>query len=71
MEFEVDEGSPVVGKQVKDLALPHECLLTSAHWGRKVLILHGDTVLQAGDQVMALVEQDCADALRDVFLKDE
>jgi CIC family chloride channel protein len=70
VEFEVGEGSPVVGKQVKELALPHECLLTSVHRGRKVLILHGDTVLQAGDQVMALVEQDCADALRDVFLKD-
>ena len=65
------EDSPVVGKQVKELALPHECLLTSVHRGRKVLILHGDTVLQAGDQVMALVEQDCADTLRNVFLQGE
>ncbi len=71
VEIEVGKGSPVAGKRVKDLALPHECLLTSVHRGRKVLILHGDTILQAGDRLVALVEQDRAGELRQVFVGDE
>ena len=67
VEIEVGKDSPAAGKAVKELALPHDCLLTSVHRGRKVLILHGDTVLQVGDCVTAVAEQESVAALRAVF----
>lgn len=67
VEIEVGDDSPAIGKAVKELDLPHDCLLTSVHRGRKVIILHGDTVLEAGDRVTAVVEQESVAALESVF----
>jgi CIC family chloride channel protein len=67
VEIEVSKDSPAAGKAVKELTLPRDCLLTSVHRGRKVLILHGDTVLQPGDCVSAVVEQESVAALQAVF----
>jgi chloride channel protein, CIC family len=67
VEIRLRKDSPAAGKSVKELMLPRDCLLTSAHRGRKVLILHGDTMLQAGDRVTALVEQGSVAALQAVF----
>jgi CIC family chloride channel protein len=67
VEIKLTEDSPAAGQAVKDLLLPHDSLLTSAHRGRKVLILHGDTVLQPGDHITALAEHDSVAALQAVF----
>jgi CIC family chloride channel protein len=67
VEIEVSKDSPAAGKAVKELTLPRDCLLTSVHRGRKVLILHGDTVLQPGDCISAVVEQESVAALQAVF----
>jgi CIC family chloride channel protein len=47
----------VVGKTVADVAttMPKDCLLVSIQRDGRVIIPHGDTVFQAGDQVTALI----------------
>jgi len=54
-DFELAPESPVVGHQVGDLSLPHDCLLVSIRRGRGVIIPRGDSTLQAGDRVTLLV----------------
>ncbi len=49
--------SPVVGKRVADLDLPHECVLVSIRRGREVIIPHGSTILRAGDRITAFVDR--------------
>jgi trk system potassium uptake protein TrkA len=46
--------SRAVGKAVKDLGFPKESVLVAFVRGPQVLIPYGDTVLQAGDEVLAL-----------------
>jgi hypothetical protein len=63
-EIRLGPDAPAVGRQVRDLDLPDECILVSIRRGDRALIPRGDTVLQTGDQVFALGDPECALALR-------
>jgi CIC family chloride channel protein len=67
IEIAVEPGSPQVGKRVRDMQFPEDCLLTTARRGNKVILLHGETRIQAGDQIVALVGPDCAEEVRKMF----
>lgn len=67
VELTVNHEGRVVGRAIKDLGLPKECVLVSIHRGRGLVLPHGDTVLQPGDRVVALVHHDCVDPLRQAF----
>jgi CIC family chloride channel protein len=67
VEVVVKPGSPASGKQIRELALPEDCLLTTARRGNKVILLHGDTRIREGDRVVALADPVCARKLVDVF----
>jgi len=59
VEADVHPASPLAGQQVKELDLPSGCVLISIQRGRRLVIPHGDTVLQPRDQVTALVDIHC------------
>ena len=67
VEIVVKAGSPVVGKQVQEITLPEDCLLTTARRGDKVILLHGDTTVQEGDHIVALADPGCAQKLLETF----
>ncbi len=67
VEIVISTDSPAAGKAVKELDLPADCLLTAVHRGRQVLILHGDTILEPGDHVSAVVGFASVAALQAVF----
>jgi Trk K+ transport system NAD-binding subunit len=58
-EIEVGEDASVIRRPLSETALPHECVLVSVRRGRKLIIPHGDTVLEPGDRVTALVADEC------------
>jgi Trk K+ transport system NAD-binding subunit len=64
LEFRLAPGDTAVGRDVRDLTLPQECILVSIRRGPRALIPHGDTRLQAGDLVVALTHPASAPALR-------
>ncbi|MFQ5859560.1 MAG: chloride channel protein [Anaerolineae bacterium] len=70
LEVEVLLDSPAVGVVLKKLPLPRDCVIVSIRRGRRVLIPHGDTVLQVGDKVTAFVEIEDEDALARCFNPD-
>lgn len=67
VEIVVEPGSPQAGRRVRDVPLPDDCLLTTARRGDKVLLLHGNTRLEAGDRIVALVAPERAGEVRRAF----
>jgi CIC family chloride channel protein len=56
LEVTLDLGAPCTNKLVKEVAWPRECVIASVRRGRRLLIPHGDTRLQAGDVLVFVAE---------------
>ncbi len=46
--------SPVINQKIKDIALPKDAVLVSIVRGEEVILPRGDTVLAAGDDIIAM-----------------
>jgi Trk K+ transport system NAD-binding subunit len=66
---QIDGDSPSAGKRVELLSLPPGARLISVMRGGRAEIAVGSTELQAGDQVLAILEPGKEDELRKVLLK--
>ena len=64
LEIRLQDDHRAVGKTVQDLELPSQTLLASIRRGGRVLIPRGDTRLEVGDVVVALVPEDQETTLR-------
>ena len=60
-------GNPSAGRSVEALSLPEGSRLISVMRGGRAEIAVGATVLEAGDQVLAILESGKEDELRRVF----
>jgi trk system potassium uptake protein TrkA len=69
VEVQIDKGSPVAGKKVESLPLPEGARLISVMRDGRSEIAVGATELQAGDQVLAILQPGKEDELRRVLLK--
>lgn len=58
VEERVHAASVVLGTRVADMALPPRCTLVSIIRGAGLLVPRGDTVLEPGDEVLAVVHRD-------------
>lgn len=64
IQIEIPEGSPIIGKPVKDLGLPKGTLLIASIRNEEVNVLKGGSMLQAGDTLIALTTRTDEDTLR-------
>jgi Trk K+ transport system NAD-binding subunit len=73
IEYTLPAGKPVIGNSVKDIAacLPKECVLISIHREGKVLIPHGYSVIQEGDQITAFLRDEDVETLHLCFQGDD
>jgi trk system potassium uptake protein TrkA len=69
VELMVDKGSACEGKKIAAVRLPEGARVISVVREGKAEIADGDTQLQAGDQVLAILQSGKEDELRDVLLK--
>ncbi len=67
LELEVQAGSAVAGRRVRELKLPGDVLLTTKRNGRGSVLLHGDDLLEPGDIVLALADPECAEEVEALF----
>jgi trk system potassium uptake protein TrkA len=67
VENRVDPRAVAAGKPVRELDLPHECVLTAIFRGGKLIIPRGETILQPDDEVLALVHISQLDRLASLF----
>src|SRR6266852_3532133 len=56
VEVQIDEGAPAAGKRIDGLALPDGSQLISVMRNGRAQIANGQTELQAGDQVLAILQ---------------
>jgi trk system potassium uptake protein TrkA len=54
VRLDLPADSPAINKEVKDIQLPADSVLVSIVRGEEVIVPKGDTVLKAGDDVIAL-----------------
>jgi trk/ktr system potassium uptake protein len=63
VEERVHPSSQAAGRRVADLGLPAGCVLVAVLRGRSLTSPNGETVLDAGDEVLAVVRMDLAPRL--------
>ncbi len=70
LELEIPENSRAANRTLASLAseLPHDCVVVFVRRQGTILIPHGDTVLQPGDQVHAFLRESDEDVLKDCLL---
>ncbi len=68
IEYHLTAGSPVVGKQVRQVGLPPDCSLIGIVRGAQALTRFDATVLEGGNTVVAFVPQGQEAALRKLLL---
>jgi trk system potassium uptake protein TrkA len=67
VEEKVHPLSPASGKKLCDLEVPSECVIVAIIRKGKLLIPHGDTLLNPADEVMALVHSSQLKQLADLL----
>ncbi|MBF0280475.1 MAG: chloride channel protein [SAR324 cluster bacterium] len=65
VEVEISANSHVAGKRVREIDLPSQSLIVSVRRGRKLRVVNGYTLLQAGDKVMVFCKQIRAPLVRE------
>jgi trk system potassium uptake protein TrkA len=70
IEAQIAAGSPAEGKVARDVPLPDGCLLFALIRDDVAQSIRADTVLQAGDKVVAMSRTDCQDAVRKALIGD-
>jgi trk system potassium uptake protein TrkA len=64
VEVTLAEDSPVIGPSIKELNVPRDSTFVAVVREDHVVVPRGDTVFQAGDEVIALVTPDSEDEIR-------
>jgi trk system potassium uptake protein TrkA len=67
VEEKLPEGAPAVGKAIKDLVLPPDCVIAGIIRGGQLIIPRGVTTFEVGDEVLAVVGSEAADDLAGLF----
>jgi trk system potassium uptake protein TrkA len=70
IELEVSEGAPTVGEQVSDIALPEGSLIISVLREGEGFVPKPDTVIQAGDEVLLVLDPGLEERITEYFAPD-
>ena len=64
VEVTLAEDSPIIGPSIRELNVPRDSTFVAVLREEHVVVPRGDTVFQAGDEVIALVTPDSEDEIR-------
>jgi trk system potassium uptake protein len=67
VEVTLADGSPAVGRAIKDLLFPRDATVVAVVRDAHVIVPRGDTVVQAGDEVLVLVTMDSEGPVTDIL----
>ena len=56
VEEKIAPGAPAIGRALKDLAFPNNCVISGIIRNGEIVLPRGTTVLEEGDEVLALVD---------------
>ena len=69
VEVTLAPDADVVGKEIKDIAIPRNATFVAIVRRDNVVMPRGDTALQAGDEVLAIVTPDSEEVVRNVLTR--
>jgi len=65
VELKISPDSPALGRPLRELGIPDDCILPLViRQGQEAIIPYGDTVLEAGDRVIAVTSEASEGTLR-------
>jgi trk system potassium uptake protein TrkA len=67
VENRVSPGALAAGKRIRDLDLPHDCVLTAIIRKGELIVPRGDTIVEPDDTVLALVHSSQLDRVASVM----
>jgi CIC family chloride channel protein len=70
LEAMIDAGSAAGGRLIREIDWPGRSVVTSIRRDGQVILPHGETRLQAGDEVTVLAPLDASERLRELFGAD-
>jgi trk system potassium uptake protein len=70
VEVTLAPGSPAAGTELSRLGMPREATVVAVVRRAHVVVPRGDTVLEAGDEVLVLVSADAEDVVRSLLVTD-
>lgn len=68
VEVTLADDSPAAGQQVSALGIPRDASIVTVVRERRVVVPRGDTTLEVGDEVIALVTQDSEEPMRAILV---
>jgi trk system potassium uptake protein TrkA len=68
VEVTLADASPAVGQPISELGMPRDSSVVAVIRDRRVVVPRGDTVLDPGDEVIALVTEDSEEAVRRILV---
>ena len=70
IEVTLADDSPAHDKTIVDLAIPRDATVVAVVREGHVIVPRGDTVLRAGDEVLALVTRDSEQQMKEILIAD-
>jgi trk system potassium uptake protein TrkA len=70
LEVTLAEESPAVGVAIADLGVPRDATIVAVVRRDRLVVPRGDTVLQAGDEVLVLVTADAEETVHSLLIGD-
>ncbi|MDP4152290.1 MAG: TrkA family potassium uptake protein [Bacillota bacterium] len=67
VQVKVDSQSATVNKAVKNLDIPADTVLIAVYHDNGVVIPHGDTIINAGDEIIAFTDGESQEKLNTLF----
>ena len=68
IELEVPPDSPALGRPLRELGIPDDCILPLViREGKEAIIPYGNTMLQPGDQVIAVTSEASEETIRRIL----
>ena len=67
VQVKVEDNSKAVQKTVQDLDIPSSAVLIAVYRGKDVIIPHGNTVINSGDNILAFADTEAQVALNKIF----
>jgi uncharacterized transporter YbjL len=65
-EITIEDGSVCDGKRVRELNWPENSVIASLRRGEKTLIVRGETIIQAGDILMLVADDDALQEIQNL-----
>lgn len=70
VEASVGSNSPIAGRSVADIRLPHDTSMIAILRDGDVVIPNGTTTIVAGDEIIAITRRESEEALRDLLVHE-